>query len=106
MFKFVSLRQGFEAVERTHLHEAAHDMMDWVRTTMATDGMSWQELETMIWIEGDPAELPLDTGAEPLDRLAEIVVRSKGHGHANFYAIRDHCCDQEWINEKGEWVGP
>lgn len=71
-WKFVSLMAGFTPIERDTFDEAFTDMFNYVTAALKNDGMSWQELETMIWIETPTA------GEPPL----------------MFYTARDLACDK------------
>lgn len=50
-FTFVSLEPGFNRVERASFKEAFTDMFKWVDNLLKSGGMSYQVLETAIWIE-------------------------------------------------------
>lgn len=50
-FTFVSLEPDFNRVERATFKEAFADMFKWVDNLLKSGGMSYQVLETAIWIE-------------------------------------------------------
>lgn len=56
-------------------------IFDYVKSKADTGKMSWQELETFIW-----------------------VVPPYGNGPMNFYTMRDMAADAGWVVD-GEWVG-
>jgi hypothetical protein len=66
------------------LKEAFKVVYDYVRKRTTEGGLSYQELETTIWVEA-----PMHTIYQsPLD----------------FYALRDHAHENGWLDNKGNWI--
>jgi len=66
--------------------DACKSLIDYVKIRM-DEGMTWMELETMIWIEqetkvGEPMRVPM-----------------------MFYDVRDFCFGAGWLDETGKWIG-
>lgn len=75
-WKFVALTQGFKPKVVDTFEEAWRDMYAWVKKMMDEEQLSYQVLETAIWLE---------TGAHPLPVM--------------FNAARDRAC-REGIMDK------
>ena len=69
-YKFVSTMEGDQPIECPSFKEAFTHMYNWVNKQLASGGMSYQVLETAIWIE--------TTGGSPIF----------------FYDARDLACEQ------------
>lgn len=76
---FESLIEGHEPITRHSFKEAAKDMMEYVRNLLAGEGVSFQVLETGLWIV-QPTRQPL-----------------------YFYEVRDIACEAGWL-VNGKWV--
>lgn len=57
-YVFVSLLEGFEQKPKRTFKEAFADMYNWVENQLDNGGMSYQVLETAIWIK-TPSGTPL-----------------------------------------------
>jgi hypothetical protein len=73
-WKFTSMMQGFEPIESEDFKGAFRAMFYYVKNALER-GMSWQELETAIWIE------------TPTNGAAPIC----------FYDARDIACEAGWL---------
>jgi hypothetical protein len=50
-YRFISLETGFKPVDRDTFKEAFADMFKWVKNLLDKNQMTYQILETVIWIE-------------------------------------------------------
>ena len=62
--------------------EACQIFVEKIKTRLAAGDMSYQELETLWWLECPERAAPL-----------------------YFYQVRDQCIDNDWLAEDGTWIG-